>query len=100
MKHKLLVLGLLAGSSLCAGTRVVVGIGVGGYGYAPPPPVMAYAAPCPGSGYTWVAGFWDYSGPRRFWRAGYWAPPRFVRPFRAEPRFNDHGRDFRGERRR
>ena len=40
MKGKLLVLGLLAGSSLFAGTRVFVGVG----GYAPPP-VVAYAAP-------------------------------------------------------
>ena len=72
MKSKLLVLGLLAGSSMFAGTRVFVGIG----GYAPPP-VVAYATPCPGPGYTWVAGFWDYSGPRPFWRAGYWAAPRY-----------------------
>ncbi|HEY1205094.1 MAG: hypothetical protein ABSH46_19725 [Bryobacteraceae bacterium] len=93
MKSKLLVLGLLAGSSLFAGTRVFVG--VGGYG---PPPVVAYATPCPGPGYSWVGGFWDYSGPRRFWRAGYWAPPRFVRPFRAEPHYYGRGRDFRGRR--
>ncbi len=88
MKSKLLMLGLLAGSSLFAGTRVIVGIG----GYAsPPPPVVAYATPCPGPGYVWVAGFWDYSGPRPFWRAGYWTPPRFVRPYRVEPRFHDRG---------
>jgi hypothetical protein len=91
MKSKLLVLGLLAGSSLFAGTRVFVGVG----GYAPPP-VVAYATPCPGPGYNWVAGFWDYSGPRRFWRAGYWAPPRYrVERF---DRDHDRGRDFRGDR--
>ena len=105
MKSKLLVLGLLAGSSMFAGTRVFVGIG----GYAQPP-VVAYATPCPGPGYTWVAGFWDYSGPRRFWRAGYWAAPRYRvdfdrghdrdhgRDFR--DRDNDRGRDFRGDGRR
>ncbi len=104
MKSKLLVLGLLAGTSLFAGTRVFVGIG----GYAPPP-VVAYATPCPGPGYTWMAGFWDYSGPRRFWRAGYWAPPRYRverfdrgydRGFRDRDRDHDRGRNFRGEGRR
>ncbi len=93
MKSKLLVLGLLAGSSLFAGTRVIVGIG----GYAPAP-VVAYAAPCPGPGYTWVAGFWGYNGPTRFWHAGYWAAPRFVRPSRVEPRAYVHGREFYGRR--
>jgi len=93
MKSKLLVLGLLAGSSLFAGTRVFVGIG-GGYA-PPPPPVVAYATPCPGPGYTWVAGFWDYSGPRRFWHAGYWAAPRYRVDFY---RGHDRGREFRGRR--
>ena len=96
MKSKLLLLGLLAGSSMFAGTRVFVGIG----GYAPPP-VVAYATPCPGPGYTWTAGFWDYSGPRRFWRAGYWAPPRYrVDVGRRDFRGRDRGRDFRGDGRR
>ncbi len=101
MKSKLLVLGLLAGSSMFAGTRVFVGIG----GYAPPPPVVAYATPCPGPGYTWTAGFWDYSGPSRVWRAGYWAAPRYRVDYdrghdRGHDRDHDSGRDFRGDGRR
>jgi hypothetical protein len=82
MKTKLLVGMLLAGSALFAAPRVSIGIGVGGYGYVPPPvyapypvytaPYPVYAAPYPG--YTWVDGYWYYAGPRRLWRAGYWAP--------------------------
>jgi hypothetical protein len=90
MKSKLLALGLLAGSTMFAGTHVFVGVGVGGFGYAPPPPaVVAYAPPCPGPGYTWVAGFWNYSGGVRVWRPGYWAAPRY----RVErPAFRHYGR--------
>jgi hypothetical protein len=74
MKTKLVVAMLLVGSSMFAETHFSIGIGVGGYGYAAPPAV-AYAPPCPGPGYTWVAGYWDQAGPRRFWRDGYWAAP-------------------------
>ena len=75
MKTKLVVAMLLAGSSLFAETHFSIGIGVGGYGYAAPP-VVAYAQPpCPGPGYTWVVGYWDQTGPSRFWRDGYWAAP-------------------------
>jgi hypothetical protein len=91
MKKKLLVLGLLAGGSLFAGTRVFVGVGVG----APLPPVVAYAAPCPGPGYTWIAGYWYDVGPHRYWRAGYWMPPRVIQRQRVQRRDFDHGRAVR-----
>ena len=88
MKTKLLAGLLMAGSSVFAETHVSIGIGVGGYGngYYPPAPVVAYAPPCPGPGYSWVDGYWYQAGPRRFWRAGYWAPPVYVRERRFEPR--------------
>lgn len=97
MKTKLLAGLLLAGSCLFAAPRLAIGVGVGvpvggyyggyyeGY-YAPapapvyaapayvPPPAPVYAAPAPG--YTWVDGYWYGAGPRRVWRAGYWAAPR------------------------
>ena len=91
MKTKLLVGMLLAGSSLFAATHVSIGVGVGGFGFgyaaAPPPPVVAYATPCPGPGYSWVDGYWYQAGPRRFWHAGYWAPPVYGRSYRVAPRF-------------
>src|ERR1039457_3182096 len=59
MKTKLLAVLLLAGSSLFAAPRVVVGIGVGGY--VGPAPVVAYAPPAPGPVYAWVV---VVTGPR------------------------------------
>ena len=93
MKTKFLVGMLLAGSTLFAAPRVSIGIGLGGYGYVPPPVVYAtpypvytapypvYATPYPGYGYTWVDGYWYYAGPRRLWRAGYWAPRAYGRSY-------------------
>jgi len=93
MKTKLVLAMLLAGSSMFAETHFSVGIGVGGYGHAAPP-VVAYAPPCPGPGYTWVDGYWDGAGPRRFWRAGYWAAPTY----RSEYRGNSYSRNSDGNR--
>ena len=98
MKSKLLALAFLAGSSLFAGPRVFVGIGVGpGYGYYPaaPPPVVAYRPPYPGPGYVWVPGYYYPSGPRYYWRAGYWSRPPYVGARWYAPRYQ-HGRYYRG----
>jgi hypothetical protein len=76
MKTNLLVLLLLAGSTLFAGTRVFVGFGVGA-----PPPVALYAPPCPGPGYTWVDGYWYWAGPHRYWHRGYWWRPPYARGY-------------------
>ena len=88
MKAKLLAVMLLAGSSLFAETRFSIGIGIGTPGYyaSPPPPVVAYAPPpCPGPGYTWVAGYWYPVGPRYIWHAGYWARPPYARGYWVTP---------------
>ena len=103
MKTKLLAGFLLAGSCLFAAPRISIGVGVGvpvGAFYAPapvyaapayvapayvPPPAPVYAAPAPG--YTWVDGYWYGVGPRRVWRAGYWAAPRGGVYFGARGRF-------------
>ena len=90
MKTKLLVVMLLAGSSLFAETHFSIGIGVGGYGYAAPP-VVAYAPPCPGPGYSWVDGYWYGPAPRRIWRSGYWAAPRYSSRYRVERRYEGYG---------
>ena len=93
MKTKFITLLLVAGSSLFAGTHVAIGFGVGGY-YAPPP-VVAYAPPWPGPGYTWVDGYWYPVGPRRVWRAGYWARPPYRGAYWVAPRFEGR-RYFKG----
>ena len=96
MKTKLLALFLLAGGSLFAGPRIVVGIGAGGYGPPPPPPRVAYVQPpCPGPGYTWVSGYWYPAGPRYVWRAGYWAPRPHPRARWIAPRYY-RGHYYRG----
>jgi hypothetical protein len=95
MKGKLLAILFLAGSSLLAQPRVFVGAGIGyrapaavvAYGPPPPPPV-AYIAPRPGPGYTWVGGYYYPVGPRWGWRAGYWARPRVARAYWVAPRYH------------
>jgi hypothetical protein len=90
----LLALLLVAGGTMFARTRVFVGFGVGPGYYAPP--AVAYVPPCPGPGYTWVAGYWYRSGPHRYWRRGYWAPPRHhYRDHYYRRGFRGHDRDFR-----
>jgi hypothetical protein len=105
MKTKLLVLMLLAGTSLFAGTHFSIGVGVGGYGYPaygygyyaapPPPPVVTYAPPYRGPGYTWVGGYWYPAGPRYAWRGGYWARPPYAGARWYGPRYYG-GRYYRG----
>ena len=94
MKTKLVLLAMLAGSSLFAETHFSIGIGIGtpGYYYAPPPPpVVAYAPPpCPGPGYAWVEGYWYPRGSRYFWRAGYWSRPPYVGGYWVAPRYYEH----------
>lgn len=102
MKSKLLVLVLLAGSSVFAGTHFFVGVGVGGYGGGyyvaappPPPPVSAYVAPRPGRGYYWVGGYYYPLGPRWRWHAGYWARRPYAGAYWVAPRYHGH-RYYRG----
>jgi hypothetical protein len=92
VKGKLLALALLAGGTIFAGPRVAIGVQIGSpYGYYEPPvavydsPDYAYVPPCPGPGYSWVDGYWYFSGPRRLWRAGYWAAPVYA------PRYGGYG---------
>src|SRR6266540_1147541 len=112
MKTKLLGIMLLAGGSLFAETHFSIGIGLGGYGYAPPPvvayapSVVAYRTPCPGPGYEWTDGYWYNAGPRRLWRAGFWARPSYGRGYVVAPRYDryrsdgyrDYGNRYEGNR--
>ncbi len=84
MKTKLMaVAALLAGSTLFAAPRVVVGVGIGGpaygYGYVappPPPPAYGYVAPAPvyaaPGPRVWVNGSWGFYGGRRVWHPGFY----------------------------
>ncbi|HTM51031.1 MAG TPA: hypothetical protein VL285_20180 [Bryobacteraceae bacterium] len=96
MKTKLLILLLLAGTSLFAKTRVFVGIGAPyGYGYyAPPPPapLAVYGHPAYRPGYIWIGGYWYPAGPRYYWRAGYWARPPYIGARWVAPRY--YGRRY------
>jgi hypothetical protein len=105
MKTRLLVLVLLAGSSMFARTHFFVGLGIGVPGpvvayapppvvaYAPPPaPVVEYVPPAPYYGYTWVRGYWYPAGPRWAWHRGYWARPPYARAYWVGPRY--YGRHY------
>ena len=93
MKSKLLLILLLAGAPMFAGTHWSVSVGVGpGYGayvYAPPPPPPAYYAPppAPGYGYTWVGGYYYPAGRAWRWHAGYWARPPYAHAYWVAPRY-------------
>jgi len=41
-----------------------------------PDPIPEYIPPSPGYGYTWVAGYWDWTGYDWNWQTGYWTPNR------------------------
>src|SRR5580765_6296449 len=43
---------------------------------APPQPVVEYRPQPPGWGYTWVDGYWDWTGYDWSWSSGYWVPQR------------------------
>ena len=95
MKKSLVVLMLLASSSLFAGVHFSVGIGVGpAYGYyaapPPPPPAVAYYPQSPRPGYVWISGYYDRIGPRYVWRAGYWSRPPYAGAVWVAPRYEGH----------
>ena len=95
MKTRLLLILLLAGTSMFAGTHVFVGFGVGGGGYwyaAPPPPAPVYyaPAPAPGPGFAWVSGYYYPAGPHWNWHTGYWARPPYSHAYWVAPRYYGH----------
>jgi hypothetical protein len=60
---------ILASGTLLAGPHISVGIGLG----VPVAPVVVGVAP--GPGYFWTPGYFYFSGGRRLWHEGFWAPP-------------------------
>ncbi len=71
MKKKILAGLLLAGSTMFAAPRVSFGVSVSEL------PVVVVAAsgcrslPCPGPGYVFVNGYWQFQGGDRDWRYNY-----------------------------
>ncbi|HEX5227583.1 MAG TPA: hypothetical protein VFW44_07725 [Bryobacteraceae bacterium] len=61
MKKKLLVGLLLAGSTMFAAPRFGFGVSFG-----TPAPVVA-TPPCPGPGYEFINGYWQFVGVHRDW---------------------------------
>ncbi|HLK93406.1 MAG TPA: hypothetical protein VKZ18_26170 [Polyangia bacterium] len=81
----------------------------------PPDPIPEYQPPAPAYGYSWIGGYWDWTGYEWTWDAGYWAPadqaylfigPRFLfvdgrpvyyRPYWQGPGgFRAYGYGYRG----
>ena len=101
MKTKLMILGLLAGSSMFAATRFSIGVGIG----APAPvytaPAYGYAAPAYGYNYGYTTPDYGYTTPSY----GYTTPsygytyiaPRYDRDwdrdhYRRDDRWREHER--------
>lgn len=67
MKTKILAGLLLAGSTMFAAPRISFGIGFG----TPAPvvaPVVAGVPPCPGPGYEFIDGYWQFTGGPAYFR--------------------------------
>jgi hypothetical protein len=73
MKHKLLLLTLLASGVVFA--QISVGIRIGP---PPPPRVVRVQPPTPGPEYLWVAGYWYPVGNHYKWHDGYWTRPAYA----------------------
>ncbi|HEX4477618.1 MAG TPA: hypothetical protein VH142_21155 [Polyangiaceae bacterium] len=110
------VLGFAATASLSSpakaqGVQVDVGLDAEAYPTAPPPdPIPEDEPVAPALGYSWVPGYWDWTGYDWEWNVGYWSPqragylyvgPRFVWEgehlvyYRSYWRGPDGHRDFR-----
>ncbi len=76
MKHKIiiylaLVLATLLGTQAFAGIQLIVKI-------APPPIVVFDQPPCPGDGYIWTPGYYQYGDYGYYWVPGQWVMPPSV----------------------
>src|ERR1035438_5901982 len=76
MKHKLtlpliLVLAPLSGAHAFAGIQFSVKI-------APPPIAVFDQSPCPGDGYIWTPGYYQYGDYGYYWVPGQWVIPPSV----------------------
>jgi hypothetical protein len=82
------------------GGAVYYGPGPGVYIATPPPlpppmPAYVHRPVRPGPNFVWVNGFWNWSGRRYAWNAGYWAPRPYANAYWVAPRYVG-GRYYRG----
>jgi hypothetical protein len=83
MKKKILAGLLLAGGTIFAAPRVSFGVSIGAPGpVVVAPSIVAAAPPCPGPGYVFVNGFWQFEGVQR------------DRDYRPAPRHFEHTDHF------
>jgi len=62
---------------------------------APPDVKAEQKAECPGPGYIWVAGYWDYIGGHHVWRDGRWVQGKAGYEYvRARYEFDGHQWQF------
>jgi len=90
MKTKLIVLALLAVGAVSAQIPIVVTIG------APPAPRIVRVQPAsPGTGYSWIDGYWYPVANRYNWHQGYWTRPPYEGTQWIAPRY-DSGQYYQG----
>jgi hypothetical protein len=76
MKNKIaivliLVMGILSGARAYAGIELIVNLA--------PPPIVVFDQPtCPGDGYIWTPGYYQYGGYGYYWVPGQWVMPPSV----------------------
>src|ERR1700683_1890708 len=73
MKHKLAVCLILAMAALFGSTAfagVVFSVNI-----APPPIAVFDQPPCPGDGYIWTPGYYQYGDYGYYWVSGHWVLP-------------------------
>jgi hypothetical protein len=77
MRIKKLLLGSLAVAALAAALPADARSRVGLYvNLGPPPPAYYEVVPAPRPGWSWVPGYWDWTGHRYHWIAGHWVRAR------------------------
>lgn len=76
MKNKIaivliLVMGILSGARAYAGIELIVNLA--------PPPIVVFDQPtCPGDGYVWTPGYYQYGDYGYYWVPGQWVMPPSV----------------------
>jgi|HubBroStandDraft_6_1064221.scaffolds.fasta_scaffold28743_3 hypothetical protein len=84
---------LILASAIAAPAFAQVGVYIG---TAPPPLRYEVRPAIPGPGYSWVDGYWNWSGHRYVWVPGVWRRPPFEGGYWTHPHYDhyDHGWEY------